>query len=407
GKGNDTFDIRGNVRNYLYDMDTSANMILNSSRSRNKFANHPDVNRYSWVENEYTVHRYPRITMGFNNDDGFFVGTGFWRKSYGFRKYPFGSENRISLNYALQGSYRLRYSGEFINVLGNYDLVANASYINTTLDNFFGLGNNTEFDKSKGIRFYRATYKTTEAAVLLRRKYFGKRGFLAGPHFLHYWNDPKDNVGKILGEPGLIGLDSANVYSNKSYLGGKFAIDLTNLNNELFPTRGIHWYNELSFLSGVTKQSNAITKLTSDMVVYASLRSPARVVTVIRLGAGHIFNNNFEYFQALNLGANNFLRGFRKNRFSGSSLAYGSLEVRVKLFESKWYILPGSVGILAFNDIGRVWMKNDPSRRWHNSFGGGLYYVPFNMVLVSANVAFSKEATLFNFSIGTKINLTF
>ena len=407
GKGNDTFDIRGNVRNYLYDMDTSANVILNNSRSRNKFDNHPDVNRYSWVENEYTVHRYPRITMGFNNDDGFFVGTGFWRKSYGFRKYPFGSENRLSFNYALQGSYRLRHSGEFINVLGNYDLLTNASYINTTLDNFFGLGNNTEFDKSKGIRFYRARYKTTEAAVLLRRKYFGKLSFLVGPHFLHYWNDPKDNAGKILGEPELIGLDSANVYSNKSYLGGKFAIDLNNLNNELFPTRGIHWYNELSFLSGVTKQSNAITKLTSDMVVYASLRSPARVVTVIRLGAGHIFNNNFEYFQALNLGANNFLRGFRKNRFSGSSLAYGSLEVRVKLFESKWYILPGSVGILAFNDIGRVWMKNDPSRRWHNSFGGGLYYVPFNMVLVSANVAFSKEATLFNFSIGTKINLTF
>lgn len=407
GRGNDTFDIRGNVRNFLYDIDTSANVVLNKRRSKVEFSMLPSVNDYNWVENEYTVNKFPRISMGFNNDDGFFAGVGFWRRSYGFRKEPFGSENRLDLNYSFQGAYRFRYYGEFIKAIGKNDLVVNGSYINTTLNNFFGLGNNTEIDKSKGIRFYRARYKYVEGSALLRKRLFDKLSFMAGPHFYHYWNNPSDNVGKILGQPSEIGLDSAEVYSNKSYLGGKFAIDLNNLNSELFPTRGIHWYNEFSFLSGITRQSNAVTKVTSDMVVYASLRSPAKLVTVIRLGAGHIFNDNFEYFQALNLGANNFLRGFRKNRFSGSSLAYGSIEFRLKLFESKWYILPGSVGVLAFNDIGRVWMKNDPSRRWHNAVGGGLYYVPFNMVLVSANVAFSKEATLFNFSIGTKINLTF
>ncbi len=143
------------------------------------------------------------------------------------------------------------------------------------------------------------------------------------------------------------------------------------------------------------------------MAVYASLNSPARVVAVLRLGGGHIFSKNFEYFQALNLGANNFLRGFRKNRFSGSSLAYGSLELRVKLLTSKWYILPGDFGVIAFNDIGRVWMTNEMSRRWHNAYGGGVYYVPFNMVIVSATMGFSKEETLFNFSIGTKLNITF
>jgi outer membrane protein assembly factor BamA len=241
----------------------------------------------------------------------------------------------------------------------------------------------------------------------LRRTFFGRVSVLAGPHFYHYWNHPSDNVGKILEVPANVGLDSIDVYANKSYLGGKVAIDLNNLNSELFPTRGISWYTEYSFLSGVTKQSNPVSKIQSDMVVYASLRSPARFVTVVRLGAGKIFNDNFEYFQAMNLGSNNFLRGFRKNRFSGSALAYGSLEFRIKLFESRWYILPGDVGIIAFNDIGRVWMKGDPSRRWHNATGGGIYYVPFNMVIVSANLAFSKEATLFNFSVGTKINLTF
>ena len=130
---------------------------------------------------------------------------------------------------------------------------------------------------------------------------------------------------KILTQPSLIGLDSLSIVTNKTYMGAKIGIDINNLNSELFPTRGIHWTTEISSLAAMSKNGRSVTKVTSDMVVYASLNSPSWLVAVLRLGGGHIFNKNFEYFQALNLGANNFLRGFRKNRFSGSSLAYGSL----------------------------------------------------------------------------------
>jgi outer membrane translocation and assembly module TamA len=143
------------------------------------------------------------------------------------------------------------------------------------------------------------------------------------------------------------------------------------------------------------------------MTVYSSLSDPSRVVSVLKLGGGHIFSKNYEYFQALNLGQNNFLRGFRKNRFAGTSLAYGSLSLLVKLFDTKSYVLPGSVGVIAFEDVGRVWAGNQSSRKWHTSTGGGLYYSPFNMVLISAAVGFSEEETLFNLSVGTKFNLTF
>jgi outer membrane protein assembly factor BamA len=130
-------------------------------------------------------------------------------------------------------------------------------------------------------------------------------------------------------------------------------------------------------------------------------------VTVVRLGGGRIFSKTYEYFQALSLGANNFLRGFRKDRFAGTGLLYGSVELRMKLFESKSYILPGAVGITAFNELGRVWLEGEHSRTWHHSYGGGLYYAAYNLVLLSANIAFSKEDQLFNFSIGTRFNITF
>ena len=96
-----------------------------------------------------------------------------------------------------------------------------------------------------------------------------------------------------------------------------------------------------------------------------------------------------------------------KGDSAGTSMAYANTEVRVKLFKSKSYLLPGDVGLLGFYDIGRVWLKSANSNKWHQSYGAGLYFVPFNLAMISASIGFSEEDKLFNFSVGTKFNLTF
>ena len=127
----------------------------------------------------------------------------------------------------------------------------------------------------------------------------------------------------------------------------------------------------------------------------------------MRLGGGHIFSKQYEYFQALDLGSNNFLRGYRKNRFSGSSTAYASTELRLKLFKSKSYVLPGDVGLVGFYDLGRVWLRDEISKKWHGNYGAGVYYVPYSLVLLSLTLAKSPEDNLFNFTLGTKFKLNF
>ena len=91
----------------------------------------------------------------------------------------------------------------------------------------------------------------------------------------------------------------------------------------------------------------------------------------------------------------------------GQSSLYGSLEVKVKLFEVKSYLFPGPFGITGFYDIGRVWLKDENSKKWHGSFGGGFYFLPFNLFTITASAGFSKDERIFNFSVGTKVNLTF
>jgi Outer membrane protein/protective antigen OMA87 len=409
GKGDDSFHINGNIRNYIYDLNTEKNYLARGSRTRSKLSNDPRVNDYDFNEFQYNQLHFPRINIGFNPDDGFFLGAGAWYRRQAFRKKPYASDQRFGALFALtEKAYQLRYRGIFTNVFPKTDIVVNAEHMDPNLSNFFGFGNETVREKDSAIKYYRVRYKNAAADVLFRRILAGGAlSLFAGPSVYHYWNKRESNKDYILSQPSLVGLDSLEIYSVKTYLGGKAGILLNNLNNELWPTRGIYWLTTYTHMAGMNHNSSQLSKLESDMVVYASLNNPARWVTVLRLGAGKIFSDKLEYFQALNLGANNYLRGFRKNRFSGQSLAYGSLEFRFKLFDSKSYILPGQVGLVAFNDIGRVWLKGETSKKWHYAYGGGLYYVPFSMVLVSATMAFSREESLFNFTIGTKLNLTF
>ncbi|KAA9040651.1 BamA/TamA family outer membrane protein [Ginsengibacter hankyongi] len=408
GKGRDTFDIKGNVRNVIYDFKPDTNFIMHSHKTKNQISNDPNANLYDITGFNYNSYRLPLLNIGYNLEDGLNAGVGYSLKTYSFRKDPYSTYQAITSLYNFNsGKYQVNYNGEFNEVINKYDIVANGSLFNTVLNNYFGRGNQTKIDKTKGYNFYKVRYNYLSGDLLLRKRFHHLVELTFGPSYYHYWNHTSDNNGKILSQPSLAGLDSADIYADKSYLGGKVAVIIHNINSDLLPTRGVYWNTEISSLFGINKSSRQITKLTTDMTVYASFKDPTRLVTVLRIGYGHIFSENYEYFQALDLGENNYLRGFRKNRFSGKSVFYQSTEFRYKLFDSKSYLVPGAVGLIAFNDLGRVWIPSETSHKWHDSFGGGLYYSPYNFAIVSATVAFSNEGNLFNFSIGTKFNITF
>ncbi|MET0394810.1 MAG: BamA/TamA family outer membrane protein, partial [Chitinophagaceae bacterium] len=332
GRGNDSFAVKSPLRTIVYDNTNEQNYLERYRRTKQIFEADPNVNEYKMNGFNYPVRRYPRFLAGINGDDGLLMGTGFWFIDYGFRKEPYKSSHKLIALFALtRKAYQLKYNGELIDLFGKTDLLLNGYFTKPVLNNFYGFGNNTKIDETKPVTFYRVRYSEAGADILFRRKPFRILSLAFGPTFYRYWNRYENNKDYVLSKPSLIGLDSADVYTSKTYAGAKLSLDLDNLNSDIFPTRGIRWTNNLTLLQPLDKNSHALNKIESDMVIYASLKIPARVVGVIKLGAGHIFNDSIQYFQALSLGQNNVLRGFRKNRFSGHSVAYGSLELRIKL----------------------------------------------------------------------------
>jgi hemolysin activation/secretion protein len=109
---------------------------------------------------------------------------------------------------------------------------------------------------------------------------------------------------------------------------------------------------------------------------------------------------DYEFYQANTLGGLSNLRGFRRSRFSGRSSFYHNLEARLKLLSFKSYLFPAHLGVLAFNDLGRVWNPNETSQKWHHGYGGGIWLSPFQMAVVTLTYGRSSEDEVISFKLG-------
>jgi hypothetical protein len=410
GSGSDTFCIRGAMRNHLYDLSTEENIITARSRTTKMFSTNPRVNEFQFRETLHNAFDLPLITVGYNIEDEVIVGIGLAYRAYAFRKTPYASLQRFVGSFAsANNAYMVRYKGEFIDVLRHYDLLINVDNYNPVLKNFFGFGNESTWDPNVSVKYYRTRYDYLSADVMVRQRFHRGNTFsiAAGPSFYYYWYEPAPNRGRVLEHPAMVGLDSQSVFAKKSYAGGKAVFAINTLNSDLLPTRGINWTTDFTALQSLNESAKSYTRLLSALDIYSILDQPNRLLLSLHLGGGHIFSNHFEYYQALTLGGNNYLRGYRVNRFAGASMAYGSVALRVKLFDFNVHVLKGDFGLVGFNDVGRVWMPGEDSRKWHDGYGAGIYLTPFNSVMVSVLAGFSDEDTLLNFSIGTKLNLVY
>ena len=134
------------------------------------FTNDPQNNSYSRLGYKYNTVT-PGISINYNAY-GFYAGPKLQIVSQSFRKEPYASKQSFVIDRSFKSSsYLFRYNGEFMDIAKNTDLVIRGDYwAPFTISNFFGIGNNTVFDKSKPgqLEYYRARYDLINASVFFR-----------------------------------------------------------------------------------------------------------------------------------------------------------------------------------------------------------------------------------------------
>lgn len=411
GDDEDQFRIDGTVRNkpYIYDRSDEKNNYPARPLARFRLDKDTAVNYFD--KNAFLYDRSgPLFSLNYNIDQGFQIGLGYIYETQGFRKTPFGARHEFWTNYTTgRQSFIFDYKSEFKKAIGKNDLIVHANVLGpNNLSNFFGIGNNTEYlhlddedeerlHREDGISYYRNRYDYLNAALKLSRDlgtHFKAEAGLLGSWYTssfggneeHFFNDYNT------ANPGQ------EIFDDKYYGGLVAGMTYDSRDNAAIPTKGLYWKTNFTAQHRLDKTADKYGALTTEFRFYLK-PSGSGLVLANRVGGGTTIGKP-TFFQRMQLGGVNSLRGFNSRRFTGTTMAYYNLDLRLKLFNFTSYLVPGTVGLIGFNDVGRVWEKGETSDRWHHGYGGGLYVLPGEVLLLQAAVGFSREATLPYISIG-------
>lgn len=395
---------------FIYDHPDQKNQFPEKPFARFRLSKDSLVNRFD--KNSFLYDRSGVLfNGGYNIDQGIQIGLGYVIEKQGFRKEPYARKHEFWANYnSGRKSFILDYVSDFKKAIGNNDLTLHVNLLGpNNLSNFFGLGNNTEnidldfdedeeeMDREDGISYYRNRYNYLNADLSLGRQVSKHLKVNAGVLFSYYTSSASGNEERFFNDYNAANPDQ-EIFSDKVYGGFAAGFVYDTRDNVAIPKKGIYWKTALAAQQRIDKTGDNYGSITSEFRFYLN---PAKSGLVIanRLGAGTTIGEP-TFFQRMQLGGANSLRGFNSKRFTGTSMFYNNLDLRLKLFNFTSYLVPGTVGMLGFTDVGRVWEKGEHSGRWHQGYGGGLYVMPGEVILLQASVGTSKEASMLYLSIG-------
>jgi hypothetical protein len=404
GDGKDSFELEKSLKNrpknFVYDRKDQASELPSASLAMIKLANDTLVNSYDKKSFLYDQ-LGPLFRLNYSVDQGFQPGVGLIYEKQGFRKLPYAFHNELWLNYATgRKAFHITYSGDFKEVLGKNDLKIDVNLLGpNNQSNFFGLGNDTQFEDEgrREIRYYRNYYDYVTADFKLKRE--------VAPHFIaegglstsYFTSSSSGNARRFLQDFNELE-PAEGVFDDRFYAGLIGILTYDTRDNSSIPTTGMYWRSSVVAQQQIAGQKDPYGRVETEFRFYLNPGKSGFVIAN-RIGGGTTVGNP-TFYQRIQLGGVRNLRGFHSNRFTGRTGLYHNLDLRMKLFDFSSYLTPGAVGLIGFNDLGRVWEPGTSSSTWHDGYGGGLYVIPAELILIQATVGFSKEGALPYISIG-------
>lgn len=398
GQNNDIYRITNGKNVKVYDHKTKKNTIEEKGGARVVLTDNYETNLFDYKKDKFASGTF-LPAVGFNPDDGVKLGIKASRIFNGFETNPYTSKHAFTAAYyfATQG-YELMYDGEVAHAIGNLNMLFGARFTSDNFaQNFFGYGSDTpNYDDDLGMNYNRVKIRFISAyAGLIKRSDYSSN-FMFNLKFdgaeVHHSDD------RFIGT-----FDQTEDYFGWQYFStaeAKYTFE--SYDNKLTPGRGMFFNLTTGFTTKPNKLEDNFGYLKSSVEFFNPISRNKQLVIRSAVATHLNFGDDFEFYQAANLGGNTGLRGFRNQRFTGKNSLVFNEDLRYSFKDIKTRFLPLKLGVFGGYDLGRVWIENDTDNTWQQSYGGGMWVNILDTVNTDLMLFNSTDGLRFSFAFGFK-----
>lgn len=87
-------------------------------------------------------------------------------------------------------------------------------------------------------------------------------------------------------------------------------------------------------------------------------------------------------------------------RFTGKTSFYQNTDLRYSFSRLKTPLVPVRMGVYGGFDYGRIWLDDDNSKKWHNSYGAGFFVNAAEIISANLGVFSSSDGQRIAFGFG-------
>lgn len=395
GHGLDTYSLHNGKKTKVYDFESMPSTVTTKKGGSLRFTDVYNLNTYDYRKQ---IKRKGGLVsaIGYNPDDGFRAALQYVYRVDKFTRNPFSQKHVFNAAYFTDiNSFEISYLGEVANVKDNLNLSFGARITSPNFTrNYFGFGNETEnMQDERGYAYNRIEVQHISGNVgLLRNSKFGSFFKVQTTFDAYKVDDSPSNIIATVplqnkGEPSYFGT-LEGIYNYRSF------------DDPQNPTIGMMF----DLNAGITDNLEAIEDVfgfvKTRLGFYNTLVRNRTLVLKTNISYHQNLGKKYEFYQAANLGGDNGLRGFREQRFTGKSFLVGNADLRYSLPKFNIGLVPVQVGVYGGFDLGRVWVANNTSQKWHNSRGGGVWINGSGGLNANVSLFNSEEGSRLTFGLG-------
>ncbi len=329
----------------------------------------------------------PIYRVGFGSDPGFVLGGGLTIDRFEFGKTPFGQRHsaQAAYSFGLQ-TFEITYRGDFQHWNPRLLTTVEAGISGFEQSRFFGFGNETSDDGDDD--FFETEQLQYTIAPTVSYALSPQLEIFAGGRIKYSSTDDDENT--LLNQLRPYGVGDFGQLSFR--IGAE--IDTRDRTKLYGP--GMYIRLEGSVTPEVWDVDSTFGAIEGEVAGYFSLTQ--RLLLALRVGGQNVFGT-FPFQEAAYIGGVDTVRGLDTDRFAGDASVFANAELRFTLGRASVLLFRGEYGLFIFGDVGRVFVDDDDSDKWHPSGGGGISVSTLERSLLwSLSVARSEEQTSFFFN---------